>query len=131
MCHIILPTPARLFRLQMPNTRSDLCILCDQNRIGDLMHCLLQCPYNDGAGNFLLNKLSVHIPNLLPQQVVHLDLNVDDQQLPLVFLTASVLSEIWICRKEKKPCHLISINILRKSRFKEAAETLVGLLDIH
>ena len=36
-------------------------------------------------------------------------------------------------------CHLISIraaleasiNILRKSRFKEAAETLVGLLEIH
>ena len=137
MNHNILPCPARLFRLKMPNARTDLCTLCDQNRVGDLTHCLLQCPYNDSAGQFLLDKLSVHIPNLLPHQVVHLDLNVGDKQLPLVFLSASVLSEIWACRKNKKPCHLVSIratleasiNILRKSRHKAAAEILVDLLD--
>ena len=139
MTHNLLPSPARLFRLQMPNIRSDLCNLCNQNRVGDLTHCLLQCPYNDGAGQFLLDKLSAHIQDLRPHQVVHLDLNVGEQQLPLVFMTASVLSQIWTCRKEKKPCHLFSIravleasiNILRKSRHKAAADTLMVLLELH
>ena len=129
MCHNLLPTPARLFRLQMPNIRSDLCNLCDQSRVGDLVHCLLLCPYNDGAGQFLLDILSVHLPDVLPQQVVHLDLDVASNKFPLIFLIATVLSEIWACRKEKKPCRLVSIratleagiNILRKSRLKPAA----------
>ena len=101
MCHNLLPTPARLFRLKMPNIRSDLCNLCDHSRVGDLTHCLLQCPYNDGAGQFLLSKLSVHLPHVLPEQVVHLDLDVTDHKIPLIFLTATVLSEIWALRKEK------------------------------
>ena len=121
----------------MPKARTDLCTLCDLNMVGYLTHCLLQCPYNDSAGQFLLDKLRVNIPNLMPHLVVYLDLNVSDNQLPLIFLTASVLSEIWACRKNKKPCHLISIratleasiNILRKSRHKAAAEILVDLLD--
>ena len=136
MVHDLLPSPVRLFRLKMPNTKSDLCNLCDQNKVGDLNHCLFQCPYNDGAGQFLLSKLSLHIPNLLPQKVVQLNLDVDDQQLPLVYLTATILSQIWTCRKEKRPCHLHSIraaleagvSILRKSRHKSAADTLTRLL---
>ena len=138
MIHDLLPCPARLFRLQMPNIKSDICNLCNQNQVGDLTHCLLQCPYNGGADKFLLAKLSRHVPALHPKQVVHLDLNVDDKQLPLIFLTGSVLSQIWTCRKEKRPCHLHSIratleaniNILRKSRHKTAADTLIQLLDM-
>ena len=84
-----------------------------------------------------MKKLSVHMPNLQPHQVVHLDLNVGDKQLPLIFLTAAVLTEVWACRKEKKPCRLFairagleaSINILRKSRHKAAAEILFKLLE--
>ena len=132
MVNNILPCPSRLFRLQMPNTKSDLCTLCDMQVVGDLTHCLLQCPYNGGASQFLLSKLSVLNPNVLPQQVVHLHLTVDDQQLPLMYLSGTILSQIWMCRKEKRPCHLhsiratleASINILRKSRFKAAAETI-------
>ena len=139
MNHNILPCPTRLFRLKMPNIRSDLCTLCNLQVPGNLSHCLLACPYNDGAGQFLLDKLSIHISNLSPEQVVHLDLDVGQHQVPLVFLTALVLSEIWKCRKEKKSCHLrtirasleASINILRKSRLKPAAEFLVDLLDLN
>ena len=67
------------------------------------------CPYNYGAGQFLLDKLSVHLPHILPQQVVHIDLDVANQKLPLMFLTATVLSEIWARSTEKKPCSIISI----------------------
>ena len=107
--------------------------------VGNLSHSLLLCTYNDGAGQFLLQKLRHHIPNILPQQVVLLDFDVDaDLHLPLVFLIAAVLSDVWECRKEKRACHLATIraaleagvNILRKSRHNKAAETLALMLDM-
>ena len=125
MVHDLLPSQARLFRLKMPNINSEICSLCDLNMVGNLTHSLLLCPYNNGAGQFLLEKLNQHIPNILPQQVVILDLDAgDDLKLPLVFMIASILSDIWESRKDKKPCHLntiraaleAGINILRKSR---------------
>ena len=137
MKHNLLPTPSRLFRLKMPHTSSNLCNLCNQDQVGDLSHCLLQCSYNDGADQFLMSKLSKVLPNILPNDVVHLDFDAGDLQLPLVYLAASVLSQIWACRVEKKPCKLFairasleaSINILRKSRHRSAAESLLVILD--
>ena len=131
MLHDILPCQTRLFRLRMPNATSDICTLCDQNVVGDLTHSLVLCSYNGGAGQFLLDRLHHVLPNLLPHQVALLDLDVEgDKQLPLVFLTASVLSQVWDCRMKKKPCQLMSIradleasvNILRKSRYRDKDE---------
>ena len=137
MLHDILPCQTRLFRLRMPNASSDICTLCDQNEVGDLTHSLVSCSYNGGAGLFLLDRLRHVLPNLLPHQVTQLDLDVEDEkQLPVVYLTASVLSQVWDCRMKKKPCQLLSIradleasvNILRKSRFYRDAEELSSLL---
>jgi hypothetical protein len=139
MLHDLIPSQERLFRLKMPNVNSSTCTLCDQNVLGNLIHSLLLCPYNNGAGNFLLDVLHLHIPNLQPQQVVLLDLDVaEDLQLPLVYLTAAILSQIWSCRKEKRPCHLASIratleagiNIMRKSRYHGAARKLSNLINL-
>ena len=132
MLHDLLPCQERLFRLKMPNAHSNLCTLCDLNEIGNLTHCLIVCPYNNGVGHFLLDVLHRHILNLLPQQVVLLDLDVDEAH------QASLLSQVWSCRKEKRPCHLGSIraaleagiNIMRNSRYKEAAKTLSNILNI-
>ena len=102
MIHDLLPSQVRLFRLRMPNVHSNICTLCTLNSVGDLVHSLLLCPYNDGAGQFLHEKLHFSIPNLLPQQVVLLDLDVDDdQQLPLVYLTASVFVPSLELQKRK------------------------------
>ena len=82
MVHDLLPCQTRLFRLQMPNANSDICTLCDLNVIGDLTHSLMLCSFNGGAGQFLLDKLHHVLPNLLPHQVILLDLDVDqDKQL--------------------------------------------------
>ena len=133
MLHDILPCQTRLFRLRMPNAISDICTLCDQNVVGDLTHSLVLCSYNGGAGQFLLDQLHHILPNLLPRRVDQLDLDVDeDIQLPLVYLIASVLSQVWDCRMLKKPCHLMSIraaleagvNKLRKSQYYREANEL-------
>ena len=129
MVHDLLPTQVRLFRLKMPNIHSEMCSHCNQDFVGNLTHSLLLCPYNGGAGQFLIEKIRQQIPNILPQQVVLLDLQVDAElHLPLAFLIAHILSDVWDCRK---PCLLASIraaleariNILRKSRHKKAAES--------
>jgi hypothetical protein len=105
---------------------------------GDLTHSLVMCSYNGGAGHFLLDRLHHVLPHLQPHQVVQLDYDVgQDLQLPLVFLTASVLSQVWECRKQKKPCHLFTIratleagvNILRKSRHAKGADRLLAILE--
>ena len=137
MLHNLLPCQTRLFRMQMPSITSDICTHCNQNSVGNLNHSLLYCNYNDGAGKYLLDTLSSFVPNLHPDQVLLLNIDVtEDAKLPAVYLIAAILSEVWICRKEKRPCHLNSIrasleagiNIMRKSRFKEAANKLSSLL---
>ena len=137
MLHNLLPCQARLFRMRMPNITTDTCAHCNQNETGNINHSLLHCNYNDGAGQYLLEKLSSMVPNLHPDQVTLLDLDLaEDDRLPAVFLIAAVLSEVWLLRKDKKPCHLNSIratleagiNIMRKSRYKGAANKLSSLI---
>ena len=118
----------------MTNISSDICSHCNQEVTGDLQHSLLTCNYNDGAGHFLIENLSKIIhTSLTPDQIILLNFDADnDKKLPAVYLIASVLSEVWQCRKEKKPCHLNSIrasleagiHIMRKGRHKEAATKL-------
>ena len=137
MVHDLLPSQVRLFRLGMPNISTDICSHCNNNMLGNLTHSLMLCPYNDGAGQFLLSKLNPHIQHLTPEKVLLLDFEVaKEYQLPVMFLVATVLSDIWDCRKHKKPCHLhtiraaleAGINILRKSRNFKAAITLDNIL---
>ena len=123
----------------MPNIISEVCTHCDLNVAGDTAHSLVLCPYNGGAGLFVLNQLHKVLPQLQPHQVVKLDLHVEqDLQLPLTFLISSVLLDVWECRRQKKPCHLHTIraaleagvNILRKSRHSKAALKLADLFEI-
>ena len=117
---------------------SDLeCTLCDANAIGDLTHSLITCSYNGEVGQFLLDRLHHVLPNLLPHQVILLNFDVEhDKQLPLVYLIASVLSQVWECRGQKKACQLYSVratleaglNILRKSRYSEAADEISSII---
>ena len=137
MIHNLLPTQARLFHLKMKNTLHANCLLCDLSEQGDLPHSLLTCPFNTEVYNWLMRILHNHIPHLLPQQVALLHLGPLDESLhlPLVWLITNTLSLIWDDRIEKKKpgLHKIrssleaKVNILRKSRYKEAAEYIQSL----
>ena len=68
----------------MPNINSEVYSVCNLDMVGNLTHPLLLCPYNNGAGQFLLEILKQHIPNRLPKQVILLDLGLavgDDLKL--------------------------------------------------
>ena len=137
MIHNLLPTQARLFHLKMKNTLHANCLLCDLSEQGDLPHSLLTCPFNTEVYKWPMRILQNHIPHLQPQQVVLLHLGPLDESLhlPIVWLFTNTLSLIWDDRIEKKKpgLHKIrssleaKVNILRKSRYKEAAEYIQSL----
>ena len=125
MLHNLLPTQERLYRMGMPNITSDICSHCDLDVIGNLDHSLLNCPFNDGAGQYLVAKLSVIIHRLKAEQITLLNIEVEEcDKLPATFLIATVLSEAWQLRKEKRRGNMnlvrasleAGVNIMRKGR---------------
>ena len=135
MLHNLLPTKTRLYRIGL--SESPNCDQCDDASPDTLTHSLLTCPCIGAAGSYLLSVLMVELPSILPEQVVLLDFDVSEN-LPYSYLSATVLSEIWKCRKEKRVCsaHIIratleaGIQILRKTRFKNSAEKLQAVVDV-
>ena len=136
MVHNILPTQERLNRL-LKNINSPICTLCQSQEISNLQHALFTCPYNSEVGLWLLQILRRHLPTVVPQQVVLLDLTLSDHvRLPIMWLIAKTLGDIFSCRLEKKACTLFntrttleaSIMLLRKTRYSKAAATLSTLI---
>ena len=132
MIHNLLPTQQRLHKI-LPSIHSPECTLCNSKNICDLVHVMFECSYNHGVGLWLLKLLDCHVPPHTPQQVILLDINPDDNlRLPIVWLIANTLGNIWTCRTDKKNISLFdtrakleaNIMLLRKTRFEEAAETL-------
>ena len=139
MVHNLLPTKERLFRLNMPNTTSSICDLCNIQATDNLQHALLQCPYNSSVSSYLLDILKNVLPDVQPEQVILLDLELHPEiELPVIYLISCLLSQIWDCRKLKKPSNLVniranleaSIQILRKTRHYQAAIILDEMLSL-
>ena len=136
MVHNVLPTQERLHRI-LKSVSSPNCNLCTSRETCNLVHALFSCRHNKEVGDWLLLKLRYYIPNIVPQQVILLDLDVKkDLELPLVWLVAKTLNNIFNCRSDKKPCSVFttramleaSIMLLRKTRFYKAAEKLQFLM---
>ena len=138
MLHNILPTQERLNRMGLPNAPSPNCTLCDTPTPYQLQHSLLTCPQNMEVADWLLDKLRVHIPALSPQQLVLLDFGQlqEDLELPITWLVAQVLGEIWKLRKDKKTPRLFQtramleagITIMRKTRYQNCCTLLKTFL---
>ena len=137
MTHNILPTRSRLFRMKMPGVDSPNCELCHDQEPDTLLHSLLLCPLVNPASKFLMSSLKSIASDLTPEKVVILDFKEDDC-LPLVFLTTSILSQVWNFRREKKEINIhsiranleASIQILRKSRFQHHANKLLTAISL-
>ena len=89
MIHNILPTQERLHKI-LPSIPSPVCTLCESNTICNLVHALFTCSYNHDVGHWLLQMIRSKAPEISPQQVTLLDLNLEDKlHLPIVWLIAN------------------------------------------
>ena len=111
---------------------------CRSDQEEDLAHALLDCQANDGVGGQLLECLRVVQPGLQAEAALRLDLQVeDDEELPLVWIIATVLSTLWNLRQSgsKIRRYLIraqmeaSINILRDTRHKDVSDKIERLAE--
>ena len=136
MIHNILPTQERLHRL-LRNIDSPACNLCQSQDTCNLSHALFACSHNSEVGQWLLQIIRRCLPGVTPKQVVLLDLNLDEHlRLPIMWLVARTLSDIFSCRMDKKACTLFSTRatleasnmLLCKTRHIKASDTLQNLL---
>ena len=59
------------------------------------------------------------------------DLYGDEELLPLLYIIADILSQIWACPLTSIRAALeAGINIMQKSRFNKAAETLINMINL-
>ena len=136
LVHNLLPTQERLHKI-FPNITSPTCSICELNEACDLEHSFFNCSYNHNIGQWLLQQVRKQLPQVQPQQVLLLDLNLEaNMKLPYIWLIANTLSLIWDSRIEKKSVRLpiirakleAGIMLLRKTRNREAANYLSGIL---
>ena len=124
MLHNLLSTQERL--------HNPLCTLCTKEVCSDQMHALVHCPFNNGLGFWLIRCLRQIIPQLQPVQLIKLDFGSQmssHQVLPVIWLSAKTLQEIWMARVSKKNPTLtttraaleVHIILLRKTRHNTAA----------
>ena len=135
LLHCLLVTNQRLNRFNR-NT-SPTCNLCDFPGEEDLMHCLINCDFNDQVGNRLTEIIRTIQPNLSPEAILRLDFDItEEKELAATFFTSSCLCEIWKKRQKKERILLYDIRstleaqclILRKTRFQNEADEIIELV---
>ena len=139
LLHNLLPTQERLHRVLSHKYTSPVCTLCSQEVTCSQLHALVDCPFNNGIGFWLIRCLRQLVPSLQPAQLTSLNLGIDQHHkdaLPTVWLTAKTWQAVWTSRVNKKRTTLVitraileaHIMLLRKTRFKTCINTLEMLI---
>ena len=137
LLHQLLPVKNRLHQIT-PATQPT-CTLCTNSCPETLQHALLSCSYNDGTGQVLLTILQSILPGLSSDELLLLQFpNLpESKELATIFLTSSILFEIWSNRCQKKRITLFDIrstleakcSLLRETRYSNTYETLKDFLE--
>ena len=126
LLHQLLVTKKRTHQFNPRNPAT--CCHCDENVEEDLQHSLLNCSYNDGAGQVLLSAVQAHLPHTSAAALLRLELTTmpEDLELPMVTIISCILSSIWEKRLSKSRIILYEIRatlearclLLRETRYK-------------
>ena len=140
LIHCLLPTQDRVARLgAAEGQQPGMCLFCNLE-IEDALHAFFSCPHSNVAGLALLGWVQGLVPDLSPEDALHLQLGGDmahEEELAAVYMLATGWKFIWEARVSKKQIVLhqmrseleANIAILRKSKFREAAMMMQGLLN--
>ena len=86
----------------LPGVPTAVCTLCEENAEDISEHALLTCYIRVGAENLLL-ALQHQDPTMTLERIKFLDFRSEDLY-PMIFLTASILVQLWTSRVEKQIC---------------------------
>ena len=137
LLHGLLVTRQRLHHLTPAATAA--CSHCQAQVEEDLPHALVDCSYNNGAGQALFQAVQVHVPELTVVSLLRLELPSleADDELCIVTMISAILQEIWSKRLTKSRIHLYDIRatlearclLLRKSRLESNFESLTSMIN--
>ena len=137
LLHDLLITRQRLHQIIPAATA--ICSHCDAHAEEDLQHALVNCSYNNGAGQNLLHIVQTSLPDMTAASLLRLELTsveLDDELSTVTFISA-FLKEIWDKRHTRS--RIISLEIratietrcilLRKSRWRNSIATLTNMIN--
>ena len=137
LLHRLLPTQDRVSRLGGSGSQG-LCQLCHKE-IEDQLHAFFMCQHSLVAGHALLGYLQSAVPGLSPEASLRLELDnslSEKEELATICMLSTGLKFIWETRLLKKQVSTFQmraeleakISILRKSRHRDSAELMDGML---
>ena len=116
---------------------SPLCSHCS-NANEDLLHALINCDYNQDAGNKVLSTVQQYSPNISGPALLRLELTdlPEDAEFPVTYFASSILMFIWEKRMSKARISLYDIRanleakclLLRKTRLQHHLQILEAML---
>ena len=136
LLHGLLVTRARMNQINPASSAT--CSHCNGQAHEDLQHALLQCSYNDGAGQSLLNAVQTQVGHITPQCLLRLEFGTlqEEQELSVVTLISTCLMEVWMKRANRTRIRLYEIRatlearclLLRETRFTASYQPLYEML---
>ena len=137
LLHDLLITRQRLHQITPAATA--LCSHCDAQAEEDLQHALVDCGYNNGAGQTLLNIVHTSLPDMTTASLLRLELTsveIEDELSTVTFISA-FLKEIWDKRHSRSRITSFDIRatiearclLLRKSRWRNSIATLTNMIN--
>ena len=117
---------------------SNKCSLCSSDVLGSNLHSLIECPFNQNVGYWLVNTLQNFHPNLTPSAILQFSFEgvSKEKLLPFAWLTVRTLHIVWAARTKRRAPSLentrslleASVMVLRKSRHDELAVSIQNLI---
>jgi hypothetical protein len=137
LLHGLLVTRLRLHHFTPAATAT--CTHCDDHADEDLRHALLQCSFNHGTGQTLLQIVKTQIPTMTAASLLRLELaNLDeDTEYSLATFISTTLLSIWdkrLTRSRISPFETRATLearclLLRKTRFRNQANILMEMIN--
>ena len=137
MHHVVLVTRQRLYNLTPAATA--ICSYCDDQTDEDVRHAFIECSFNNGVGQSVLQTVQTYIPAMTAASLLRLELaNLEDatEYSLATFVSASLLA-IWDKRHSKSRITPFDTRttlearclLLRKTRFSNQATILLEMIN--
>ena len=138
LLHNILITQENISKATGSKKTSNKCSLCSSDVLGSNLHSLIDCPFNQNVGYWLVNTLQNFYPNLTPSAIFQFSFEGvrKEKLLPFAWLTVRTLHIVWAVRTKRRAQSLentrslleASVMVLRKSRHDELAVSTQNLI---
>ena len=136
LLHDLLPTKERQNRISAATPST--CTYCQDDTEEDLLHGMFLCEYNRDVSHALVQAILAYDNTITPRRLLTLEYDVadDDLELPITWVTAETLKQIWNSRLSGKRVRLYTIRaeieskvaMMRKTRHYNTSQKILELI---